>query len=141
MKKAIIALALTLSSLAIYAQWTSYRNEVGTWNRYTQKWVFGSMNKANIPIRFYKDRVEFENEANSVFRIIEDLGEDNGYNEEGVKRELHRWLAYDNNGKRCNITMILIDNKDYDPLLVNVMYDDVLLRFYCKRMGVDRLLN
>lgn len=141
MKKLIFALALTLCTLALNAQWTSYRNEVGTWNRYTQKWVFGGINKANIPIRFYKDRVELENEANSVYRIIKDLGEDNGYNEQGIKKESHKWMATDQDGKRCYITMIFIDHSEYDPLIFNVMYDDYLLRFYCKRTIVDRLID
>lgn len=141
MKKLIFALALTLCTLALNAQWVSYRNQVGIWNTYTKKWDYQSIYEAKIPVSFEKTRIVFENEANSVLRIVEDLGKDNRYNDDGVKVESYSWMAIDNKGKRCRVSMNFIDNPEYDPLIVHVMYDDVIIRYYCKRSGMDKLLN
>lgn len=122
-------------------QINSYRNEVGTWNEYSSKWQYGTMNKANIPIRFYSDRIVMENKARSVYVVTEDLGEDDGYSSDGVRRKIRRWKAYDKDGKRCSISLSVIYDDDYDPFIFTVMYDDVMLRFYCTKSEYDRLLN
>lgn len=119
----------------------SYRNEIGTWNEYSKKWEFGTMNKANIPIRFYSDKVVMGNKAGSVYVVTEDLGEDDGYSDDGVKRKIHKWKAYDKDGKRCSISLFVVYNKDYDPFLFTVMYEDVLLRYYCAEGEYDRLID
>lgn len=141
MKKLLLVFFVLALTLSLQAQWVSYRNQVGIWNTYTKVWDYQSIYEAKIPISFEKTRIVFENQSNSVYRIVEDLGREDKYNDEGIKVESYAWMAIDNKGKRCRVSMNFIENPEYDPLIVHIMYDDVIIRYYCKRTGMDKFLK
>ena len=128
--KRILLLALLFISTGAFSQTqrTSNRNEIGEWNTYTKKWVYGDMNYSNIVITFGKNYISMDNRAESYYRIFQDDGEDNGTNNEGVSYSSHSWRAYDKSGKKCILSMIRFDAVGYDYLFT-VMYDDVIFRY------------
>jgi len=135
MKKILLIASFIFLSIVSFAQnteWESYRSQVGKWDSYQQKWVYADMNYSVIPITFSKTEVRLQNKANSVFRIIEDDGVTEDYNNNGDKFKKNSWIAIDTEGRKCRISMIHFYSTEYDPLMFNVMYDDVLFRYYCR---------
>lgn len=141
MKKLILSVFVLVVCFSASAQFTSYRNHFALWNKSTKKWDWENVKEAYIPIEFNKNSIKLQNKRNSVYTISEDLGEKISYTEEGVKVTSHSWDAYDENGKKCKVTMSIFNSDEYDPLILSVMYDDVMVRFYCKKDGYDKLIK
>jgi hypothetical protein len=145
MKKLLIVILIFLFSPAIYSQsfWQSYRNQLGTWNKYTKKWDWDKVNYADIPIEFEKKYIRVKNKADSYFRIIEDEGEKIDYTDDVPKVRIrsYDWTAIDDKQRRCRLSLVHHESDEYDPIIFIVMYDDVVFRFYCKKNGIDSFLN
>lgn len=115
--------------------WYSYRNEAATWNKYTKEWEWGQMYEAHIPIVFGQRYVKLYNKSNSFYTVLEDYGEKTTYSEKypTIKITTHEWSAIDEDYKKCRIMLTTTSNSEiFDPIIVAFMYDDVILRFYCK---------
>lgn len=136
MKKIILLFVLMLSIKA-YSQ----ENEIGTWNEYSEKWVWGEIKEATIPVYISKSGIRLENKSKSYFRTYSDDGEKTTYTKDYVKVTSHSWLSLDNDDKRCRLTMSFMNSEKYAPLVITIMYDDVCIRYYCRKKGLDSLLN
>lgn len=138
---------MLMLSIKAYAQpnknYVSYRNEVAEWSNYSNKWVWGEMKYANIPIEFDRNVIRMQNKSQSSYRSITDLGEKITYTDSYPKVKItnHSWLSYDDAGRKCKVTISITDSDKYDPLIVVIQYDDILLRYYCERKKLDSLLE
>lgn len=73
MKKTILILSLVLISILSYSQtyFNSYKSEIGRYNERTDKWVFGNTTFTDIVIMVEKTYVQVDDNAHSLYRIIE----------------------------------------------------------------------
>lgn len=147
MKKTLIAFAFLLFSISSFSQfsfteWLSYRNEIGTWDKYKKIWVWGEIKKSSIPIFFDNYEIKLINVDKSVYTIIESDGSEDKYNKQGIRIKTSSWIAYDKKYRKCRVTVTRINEEGYDPLVFTVMYEDVCIRFYCKDAGkIDSYMN
>lgn len=137
MKKLLLIIAL-IASTSCFSQskeWVSYRNSYAEWNEYSKKWLWSEIKFANIPVIISKSGIRLENKNESYFITYDDLGEKVTYTKDvpKVKITTHSWLAYDKDGKRCKLSMAIIESDEYDPMTIDVQYDEIAFRFYCKR--------
>lgn len=140
----IIFLIAATPSFSQTTNWVSYRNSYAEWSEYSEKWVWSEIKFANIPVIISKSGIKLENKNQSSFRTYDDLGEKVTYtdNVPRVKITTHSWLAYDKDGKRCKLSMAFFDSDEYDPMTINVQYDEIVFRFYCKkRTSLDSFKN
>jgi hypothetical protein len=139
----IIALITFNSCFSQSKDWVSYRNSVAEWSDYSDKWIWSEIKFANIPVIIDKGLVKLENKSQSYYTTYRDLGEKITYTNDNpkVKVSTHSWLAIDKDGKRCKFSMAFIESDEYDPLTITIQYDDIALRFYCKRKALDSYIE
>lgn len=130
MKKILVFALLLVSTVSFsQTQWGTYRNQIGNWDTYSKKWVYGEMNYSDITITFGKTYVSMDNIAKSYYRITEDNGESTGYTSDYTPYKSHSWDALDNKNRRCILSMTKYEGDDFD-LVFNVMYDDMVFKYY-----------
>lgn len=139
MKRILIftVLLFITTGLLSQTQWRTYRNQIGEWNTYTQKWVYGEMNYSDIVITFNKNSISMDNRSQSNYRIYKDDGEDTGYTQDGTRYNSHSWRAYDKSDRKCILSMIKYESPEYE-LAFTVMYDDVVFRYYYSNSKTDK---
>lgn len=138
MKKLLFCAMLLVSTTAFcQTQWSTYRNQTATWNTYTKKWDYGEINYSNITITFSKAFISMDNRAQSYYRITEDEGDKTGYTDNYTHYQSHSWVALDNKDRKCIITVIKYDGDQYD-IVVSVMYDDILFKYFYSPSKTDR---
>jgi hypothetical protein len=139
MKRILIftLLLFITNGLLSQTQWRTYRNQIGEWNTYTEKWVYGEMNYSDITITFNKNSISMDNRSQSYYKIYKDDGEDTGYTQDGTRYNSHSWRAYDKSDRKCILTMIKYESPEYD-LAFTVMYDDVVFRYYYSNSKTDK---
>lgn len=145
MKKILLIICL-IASIPVFSQstdWVSYRNSIAEWSDYSEKWIWSEIKYANIPVILNKSVIRLENKSESYYTTYQDLGEKVTYTKDvpKVKITTHSWLAIDKDGKRCRVSMAFFESEDYDPLTITIQYDDIALRFYCKKKGLDSFRN
>lgn len=145
MKKLLLIIAL-IASVSCFSQtkeWVSYRNSVAEWSNYSEKWIWGEIKYSNIPITIHGTVIKLDNKSQSNFTVYEDLGEKISYTNDNpkVKVTSHSWLALDKDDKKCKIYMAFFNSDEYDPLTITVQYDDLLIKYYCKKKGLDSFRN
>lgn len=130
MKKLLFCAMLLVSTTAFcQTQWSTYRNQIGTWDSYSKKWVYGEVNYSDIIITFGKAYVSMDNRAQSYYRITVDNGESTGYTNDYTSYKSHSWDALDDKNRKCILSMIKYEGDDYD-IVFSVMYDDIVFKYY-----------
>lgn len=132
MKRLLLIVALFVSTISFAQPKTDYSYQVqsGRYNTTYKRWDWSVAEEREIAIKLDGTRVIIENNANTILDTYEDLGEDNGKDDEGDRYKVHRWKAYDNKSRKCIFTMLWYDDV---PLVVySVVYNDVAFRFYIR---------
>ena len=142
MKKLLFLTLLFLISFATFSQnrYTSTYNQLGYWNKVTEKWDWEDIKYATIPITFNKNVVTFENKASSKYIITSDQTKRTGVNSDGDSYTRYSWFVKDNSNRRCTLNITILESDEYDPI-ISIMYDDVCIRYYIgttKNYGIDK---
>lgn len=127
MKKIIFLLVFSLISHFSFSQMVArtYKNKFGTWDEMFKKWRFDEDRYANISIRVEKTFFQFDDEAQSLYRVIESEGEKL---EKTYKATT--WVCKDEKNTYCRVQVIHY----YENIgnVFAVIYDKVCYIYYIK---------
>jgi hypothetical protein len=105
----------------------TYKNQSGTYDEYFRKWRFDDMKSANISIVVEKSYFQFDDKANSLYRILESEGEKV---EDTYKQ--NTWKCKDENNLECRVQIIhYFENKSN---VFVVIYSKVCFVYYIKEI-------
>ncbi len=103
MKKVLLLLVFSIMTFCAFSQLIvrTYKNQAGTYDEYFRKWRFDEMKYSNISIVVEKGYFQFDDKAQSLYRIIESEGEkvENDYKQT-------TWKCKDENNIECKVQVI-----------------------------------
>jgi hypothetical protein len=129
MKKLLLLFVLSNMTFSAFSQLIvrTYKNQSGTYDEYFRKWRFDDMKSANISIVVEKSYFQFDDKANSLYRILESEGEKV---EDTYKQTT--WRCKDENNLECRVQIIhYFENKSN---VFAVIYSRVCFIYYIKEI-------
>jgi hypothetical protein len=131
MKNIILTLLLFVSTIAYSQKYeTVYQVQSGKYNSYSKLWTWSEPLDRELTITLDGSVVSISNNANTVLKMYEDLGEKHDFDKDGDEYKSHTWRATDEKYRKCLFMMTFYQNL---PIIVySVIYNDYGFRFYIK---------
>ena len=129
-----ILVLLSFSTSAQVTKLVSTYNQVGIYNKYLEKYDWNPHNYATITIYFGKQMIWMDNISESQFRITGRRGENTGVNNDGISWKDFTWIAIDNKGRRCDVSLTKFND---NTLMFVILYDDLCFRYFANSSGLD----
>ena len=139
MKNIIFLFCLMFSGFA-YSQsnvYDVYKTQTANWDEYKKEWQYDNSIYTKIQITVNGKNIYFTDKANSRYTVYDDDGESNGKTNSGIPYKSHTWKCYDESNRKVYFKITIYDNST--DLVITVMYDNILFRYYVSRSYLDRL--
>ena len=127
MKKFIILITLVILSSSAFSQSYSnvYMMESGTWNTYSETWMWDDAKNVDLTFTLSKTYVKINDRAHTYLSIVE---VDKEVDDDDVKST--SWICRDEKNRRCIFTMMGF--KEKKMIVYSIMYNDMAFRYYIR---------
>lgn len=129
MKKFLFLVLFSLISVISYSQLIvrTYKNQAGTYDEIFKKWRFDEPRYSNISVRVEKGYFQFDDEAESLYRVIESEGEkiESSY-------KATTWVCRDEKNIYCRVQIIHYFENQSNVL--TVIYKNICYLYHIKNI-------
>jgi len=129
MKKVLLLFVFSIMTFCAFSQLIvrTYKNQFGTYDEYFKKWRFDEEKYSNISIVVEKGYFQFDDKAQSLYRILESEGE----KMESTHKQT-TWRCKDENNLECRVQIIhYFENKSN---VFVVIYNKICYLYYIKEI-------
>ena len=129
MKKVLLLFVFSVMTFCAFSQLIvrTYKNQFGTYDEYFRKWRFDEVKYSNISIVVEKGYFQFDDKAQSLYRILESEGE----KVESTHKQT-TWRCKDENNLECKVQIIhYFENKSN---VFAVIYNKICYLYHIKEI-------
>jgi hypothetical protein len=133
MKKGLLLFVFSIMSFSAFSQLIvrTYKNQAGTYDDIFKKWRFDEMNYSEISIVVEKRYFQFDDKAQSLYRVIEKQGE----NVESAYKST-TWMCKDERNINCTVQIIhYFENKSN---VFAVIYDKICYVYHIREVEQNK---